>query len=121
MTLPNINDGTICEIMEWLNVFNYLLLNLISMPSFLPFSSQCSLLIPLKISENQTFSELFRGIQRNIGKKRVKNLLTHFSLCSISMSPENLFSDVFRGYRFLTFLGDFVTEDNSNGKRLQNT
>ena len=29
-----------------------------------PFSCQCSLLIPLKTSENQKFSDVFRGIKR---------------------------------------------------------
>ena len=29
-----------------------------------PFSSQCSLLISLKISENQKFSDVFRGIKK---------------------------------------------------------
>ena len=55
-----------------LGIFHDHIFKWMNLVRFYPFSSQSSLLIPLKTSGNQRFSDVFRGIERNIRKKRVK-------------------------------------------------
>ena len=43
--------------------------------SVLPFPSQCSLLIPLKTSENFWFSDVSRGIKREHWKEKVSGVI----------------------------------------------